>query len=83
MGKIFCLALLSFGLNLVEQPFYAGLGLGILPSEPDTGLALFGLLPFLLNRLVVVPWLGAALAAAYEGLSAAFLAAPSPERRDP
>jgi len=83
VGMIFCLALLSFGLSLIEQPFYGGLGLGIFPSEPDASLALFGLLPFLVNRLVIVPWLGATLAVAYEGLSSAFLAAPSSERKEP
>jgi len=82
VGKIFCLALLSFGLSLMEMPFFGGLGLGLLPSKPDTSLALFGLVPFLANRLIIVPWLGAAQAAAYEGLSAAFLAAPSLERRE-
>jgi uncharacterized membrane protein len=63
---------LSFGLGLLENEALASIyvEIGILPSE-DLGPAIVavGIVPYLVHALVVVPWISATFAAAYEGLA--------------
>ncbi len=66
VGKIFCMALLIVVLSFLSVPFYVGLGGRGFESDPE--LVAAGFLPYILNLLVISPWLGVSIAAAYDDL---------------
>lgn len=69
VGKIFCLIVIMIIGVPLGFPFLTGLGLTFMSKGTDAQLILIGIVPFLLNLLVLTPWVWASLAAAYEGLS--------------
>jgi hypothetical protein len=75
VGKLFCFGLLSFLLSLITIPFMTGCGLGFFSQQTDGALIAAGVLPYLVSVLVVSPWLGVSLAAAYDKLLSASNAA--------
>jgi hypothetical protein len=69
VGKVFCLIVIMIVGLFASLPFQMGLGLSPMSKGADVELILIGIVPFLLNLLVLFPWVWASLAAAYEGLS--------------
>jgi len=85
VGKIFCVLLVAGLLKLFMQPFLVGLGVSPFSATEsmDMRLVLLGALPFLLTLLVVTPWMGTTLAAAYDSLRPGAPDLPNGESRAP
>jgi len=66
MGKLFGMYVVAFLLDFLQWPLLIGLQL----LETDAGciIAAVGIVPYLVYILVIIPWLGATLAAAYDSL---------------